>query len=167
VGVKPPSPPAPLPPRERGEYSGGHTYAIVPHRLPSPAAGEGPGVRAAPVGTHLLLDLYDVAPERLTDAELLSGALTGAARDAGMTPLSEPVLHCFPGGGLTGFLPLAESHIAFHSYPELGYLAADVFTCGPDPGAPDRAVAVLLAALSPGRPCVRRFDRGADVEAAR
>jgi S-adenosylmethionine decarboxylase len=82
-----------------------------------------------------------------------------------MTPLSEPVLHAFPGGGLTGFLPLAESHIAFHSYPEVGYLAADVFTCGPDPDGPDRAVAVLLDALRPARPVVRRLARGEGVGA--
>jgi S-adenosylmethionine decarboxylase len=124
------------------------------------------GVKTAgysPVGVHLLMDFYEVTPERLTDAALLAATLTDAARAACMTPLSEPVLHRFPGGGLTGFLPLAESHIAFHSYPEFGYLAADVFTCGPDPDAPARAVAVLRRALEPGRESVRAFPRGEEV----
>ena len=118
-----------------------------------------PGERG--IGTHLLLDFYEVSSEHLMDASLLSQALCAAARAAGMTPLlPKPVLHRFPGGGLTGFMPLAESHIAFHGYPEFGYLAADVFTCGDDPGAPDRAVAVLTEALAPGRVCVRRVRRG-------
>ena len=127
--------------------------------IPAPGGSE-------PVGVHLLLDLYDVEPGRLADAETLGRALTNAACAAQMTPLSAPVLHRFPpreghaAGGLTGFLPLAESHIAFHTYPEYGYLAADIFTCGDDPGAPDRAVAVLEGALAPGRMTVRRFDRG-------
>ncbi|MBC8104145.1 MAG: adenosylmethionine decarboxylase [Cytophagales bacterium] len=125
-------------------------------RLPFPPEGEG----KKGIGIHLLLDFYGIAPERLTDADLLSRALLASARAAKMTPLSAPVLHRFPGGGLTGFLPLAESHIAFHSYPEIGYLAADVFTCGADPEGPDRAVAILRDALRPGRESVRRFARG-------
>ena len=108
-------------------------------------------------------------PERLGSQLPLARALTDAACAAEMTPLSAPVLHRFPpreghpAGGLTGFLPLAESHIAFHTYPEYGYLAADIFTCGDDPRAPDRAVAVLEGALAPGRMTVRRFDRGEGV----
>ena len=117
------------------------------------------------VGKHLLADFYEVEAERLTDADALARCLLNAARAARMTPLSAPVLHRFPGGGLTGFLPLAESHIAFHTYPERGYLAADVFTCGPCP--PEAALDVLRAALSPGRECVRVVPRGEslDVEA--
>jgi S-adenosylmethionine decarboxylase proenzyme len=117
----------------------------------------------APLGTHLLLDFYEVPAARLADAGRLAAALVGAARAAGMTPLSEPVLHRFPGGGLTGFLPLAESHIAFHTYPEFGYLAADIFTCGDDPAAPDRAAAILRDALEPGRCEARRCARGGGV----
>lgn len=120
------------------------------------------------VGTHALADFYEVSAERLTDAELLSRCLLEAARAAGMTPLSAPVLHRFPSradgkpGGLTGFLPLAESHIAFHTYPEWGYLAADIFTCGVCP--PDAAVAVLRDVLQPGREQVRRIARGEERE---
>ncbi len=118
--------------------------------------GEGEGA----VGTHALLDFYDVPAGLLADARHLGRCLTDAARAAGMTPLSEPVLHHFPGGGLTGFLPLAESHIAFHTYPEWGYLAADVFTCGAS--GPDASVAVLRAGLRPGRECVRFVPRGGE-----
>lgn len=111
------------------------------------------------VGVHVLLDGYELAPERLTDAEGLARALTDAAHAAGMTPLSEPVVHVFPGGGLTAFLPLAESHLALHTYPERGYIAADCFTCGAPDGA-DQAVRVLCEALGKGHfECFRR-ERG-------
>ena len=115
----------------------------------------------AAIGVHALIDFYEVPDALLTDAEHLARCLTEAAAAAGMTPLSEPILHRFPGGGLTGFLPLAESHIAFHTYPEWGYLAADVFTCGVS--GPDAAVCVLRAGLRPGRESVRCVARGEEV----
>ena len=30
----------------------------------------------------------------------------------------------------TGFALLSESHAAFHSYPEYGYMALDIYSCG-------------------------------------
>jgi S-adenosylmethionine decarboxylase len=111
------------------------------------------------VGIHVLLDGYELLPERLTDAHGLAEALLAAAQAAEMTPLSEPVLHVFPGGGVTAFLPLAESHLALHTYPERGYIAADCFTCGLPDGA-DRAVSVLCKALGAGRFEIRKLERG-------
>ena len=32
--------------------------------------------------------------------------------------------------GVTGFVMIAESHLAIHTWPEYGYAALDVFTCG-------------------------------------
>ncbi len=113
-------------------------------------------------GRHLLADFYDIDVDRLNDAHALARILLDAARAARMTPLSTPVVLRFEGGGLTGFLPLAESHIAFHTYPERGYLAADVFTCGACP--PEAAVAALRIALMPGRECVRVVPRGERVD---
>lgn len=117
------------------------------------------GVNRTPIGIHILLDGEEILPERLKDAKLLAQALTDAALAAGMSALSEPVVHCFPGGGLTAFLPLAESHLALHTYPERGYIAADCFTCGA-PDSADRAVAVLCAALGQGKFEIRRLERG-------
>ncbi len=39
--------------------------------------------------------------------------------------------HKFPGGGYTGFLLLAESHLAIHTWPEKEYAAIDIFGCNP------------------------------------
>ena len=61
-----------------------------------------------------------------------------AAERSGLRAITVPVVVPFtavaPGGqaGVTGFIVLAESHIAFHSYPESGFLSEDVFTCGPN-----------------------------------
>ena len=113
---------------------------------------------ASRIGTHALIDFYGVSPALLTDADFMGRCLLDAAARAGATPLSAPVLHNFPGGGLTGFLPLAESHLAVHTYPERCYLAADVFTCGSC--STDAAVDLLRDRLRPAREVVRRVSRG-------
>ena len=113
------------------------------------------------IGQHLLADLYDVASDRLADAGLLADCLDDAARRGGMTPIGAPVLHRFQGGGLTGYLLLSESHIAFHAYPEHSFLALDIFSCG---RADSRAaLAVFLAALEPGREHLTTSPRGAEI----
>ena len=40
-------------------------------------------------------------------------------------------LHSFgEGGGVTGVVLLAESHISIHTWPEINFAAIDVFMCG-------------------------------------
>ena len=111
------------------------------------------------IGIHVLLDGFGCAPERLTDAEAGGRALAAAALAANMTPLGEPHVHVFPGGGYTALLALAESHLSIHTYPERGLFCADLFTCGPsaDPAA---AVEVLCAALGPTERVEKTVARG-------
>jgi len=47
---------------------------------------------------------------------------------------------------VTGLALLAESHISIHTWPESGYAAVDVFTCG-DHTMPERACQVVAAEL--------------------
>ena len=113
------------------------------------------------IGQHVLADFYDVAAGRLVDGGLLADCLGEAARRGGMTPIGPPVLHRFEGGGLTGYLLLSESHIAFHTYPEHRYIALDIFSCG---GADSKAaLSVFLAALEPGRERTTTAPRGAEI----
>jgi S-adenosylmethionine decarboxylase len=113
------------------------------------------------IGQHLLADLYDVASDRLVDGGLLADCLERAARRGGMKPVGPPVLHRFLGGGLTGYLLLSESHIAFHTYPEHRYIALDIFSCGG--GDSKAALSVFLAALEPGRERITTAPRGAEI----
>ena len=113
------------------------------------------------IGRHLLADLYGVSPERLDDVELLRACLEGAARVCGLTPVAAPALHRFEGGGVTGFLMLAESHVALHTYPEHGYMALDIFSCGA--ADPCQALAVCRELLEPGEVRVRVAPRGEEL----
>lgn len=93
------------------------------------------------VGRHLVADLCGVESELLRGGDRLIDALEDALRTAGFE-LLHTSRHDFPGGGFTAITLLSESHAAIHTYPELGYLALDVFSCGDaDPRA-------ILAAIS-------------------
>ncbi len=118
------------------------------------------------IGTHLLADLFGVAAEKLCDAKGLEALLKESAARSGLRAIAEPVVIPFGAGtpeghvGITGFIVLAESHIAFHSYPELGYLAVDLFTCG-SKAQPQAALDVFVETLRPGRTVVNCYVRGA------
>ena len=59
---------------------------------------------------------------------------------------------------MTGLALLAESHISIHTWPETGYAAVDVFTCG-DHTMPDRACQELREKLRAGRHALKSFLR--------
>ena len=83
----------------------------------------------AAVGTHCLLELYDCPAQLLNDRSFIKEALREAARKAKSTLLSE-ISHQFVPQGVTALVLLGESHISIHTWPENGYAAIDVFTCG-------------------------------------
>jgi S-adenosylmethionine decarboxylase len=83
----------------------------------------------ASVGFHCILELYDCSKELLNDADFVRQSLRDAATQAKATLLNE-VLHQFEPQGITALALLSESHISIHTWPEVGYAALDVFTCG-------------------------------------
>ena len=80
------------------------------------------------LGTHLLLELKDCDRQILNDLSLIRDALISAAQELGARILGES-FHKFDPQGVTGVLPIAESHLCIHTWPEYGYAAVDVFTC--------------------------------------
>lgn len=94
------------------------------------------------LGTHIILEVAGVTFEHLNNGTHLPLALQSAAASASLTVLDE-LYHAFPEQGLSGLLLLAESHLSYHTWPEHGYAAFDLFTCGeptPLPCGPMTAV---------------------------
>ena len=81
------------------------------------------------LGYHVLLELRDCNPTLLNDLNYIRQAMLTAANDVGATVVGES-FHRFSPQGVTGILAIAESHISIHTWPEYGYAAADIFTCG-------------------------------------
>lgn len=116
-----------------------------------------------PHGVHLLADFHGVAGERLDDVLVIETLLHEAARGAGATPVGGHFHPFGPGRGVTGVLLLQESHISIHTWPEHGFAAVDVFMCGP--ARPQRAVAIIQAALCPLTLTCRDMPRGLSASA--
>ena len=100
------------------------------------------------VGKHCILELYNCDSAKLDDEAFIRNAITTAAKRAGATLLNL-ITHRFDPQGVTGLALLAESHISIHTWPESGYAAVDVFTCG-DHTMPERACIVLSEELDAG-----------------
>ena len=110
------------------------------------------------LGTHVLLELRDCDPYRLDDLAYIRRELLRAAAAVGAQVVGES-FHQFTPQGVTGILSIAESHISIHTWPELGYAAADIFTCG-EQTMPDRAADVIIAALGCRNPELTQIRRG-------
>ena len=116
-------------------------------------AGES-GVRV--VARHVLIDLWGA--QGLTDTRRVERALRDASAAAGATIVGLELHRFGDGGGVSGVVLLAESHMSVHTWPEAGFAAIDVFLCG---GAePDKAVSALVEAFAPARVSTSEHRRG-------
>lgn len=107
-------------------------------------------------GTHIIIDLWGAS--RLDELDHMEDTLIEAVRQVKATLLHIHLHHFQPNGGISGVAVLAESHISVHTWPEKGYAAFDVFTCGDS--TPEKAVDVLKAAFGPERVVVSNHMRG-------
>ena len=107
-------------------------------------------------GIHLIVDLWGAT--RLDDEAHIEATLRDCVKAAGATLLHIHLHRFEPSGGISGVAVLAESHISVHSWPETGYAAFDIFTCGDT--TPLAAVDVLRDAFAPGRVIVSEHLRG-------
>ena len=80
-------------------------------------------------GRHLILDLYDCDPEILNDYEGLEQIMLAGLSLSKATVLRVIGEH-FEPQCVTLLALLAESHCSIHTWPEIGYAAVDLYTCG-------------------------------------
>ena len=110
------------------------------------------------LGRHILVDLYECSSGRLDDEEYIAEAMAEAARRAGATVI-DSTFHRFSPCGVSGVLAIRESHLAIHTWPEYGYAAVDIFTCGPEIN-PWRAYDALKEALGASHGSAVEIHRG-------
>lgn len=79
-------------------------------------------------GVHLLIDMHGA--RNLNDISAVENALKCSVLETGATLLNIDLHHFSQHGGITGLAILAESHMSIHTWPETGFAAVDMFTCG-------------------------------------
>jgi S-adenosylmethionine decarboxylase len=110
------------------------------------------------LGNHLILELYDCPGRILDDPEHVAHTMLAAVEASGATMI-QPFFHQFAPQGVSGVVIISESHFSIHTWPEYGYAAIDVFTCG-DVIDMDAAVESLRQGFSAGSMQQMIFSRG-------
>jgi S-adenosylmethionine decarboxylase len=119
-------------------------------------------------GLHLTADLRDCAgsPPLMIDTAALRALCLAAVADAGLVAVSE-LFHRFDPhadrqSGITGVVLLAESHLAVHTWPEIGGVTIDAYVCNFSADNSQRArrlMDVLIAAFAPRRLVQQQLER--------
>ena len=81
------------------------------------------------LGQHVLAEFFECDPNILNNIDMVEKLMTEAALECGAT-IVQKCFHMFNPYGVSGVVIIAESHLAIHTWPELGYAAVDLFTCG-------------------------------------
>jgi S-adenosylmethionine decarboxylase len=117
-------------------------------------------------GLHLTADLRGCPPTlaAMSEPQALRALCLRAVADAGLQAVGE-LFHRFPApGGVTGVVLLAESHVAVHTWPELGGVTLDVYVCNlhaDNSACAQGLLAALQAAFEPAEAELHRLQRGA------
>ena len=121
--------------------------------------GESPSL-----GSHLLIELFDCAPESLKTEDSVGEAMRDCAVVSKATVVAES-FHEFKPFGVSGAVIIQESHYTIHTWPEHGYAAVDLFYCGGTIHV-QRAVDVLIERFKPERMKFLVVRRGVETEVA-
>lgn len=110
------------------------------------------------LGRHILAEMYDCQETLLDNVQQVEEAMVSAALGAG-AEIREVAFHKFSPHGVSGVVVISESHLAIHTWPELGYAAVDIFTCG-ETVDPWHAYRLLVEAFGPVRVTATEVRRG-------
>ncbi|WP_186430139.1 adenosylmethionine decarboxylase [Clostridium sp. BSD9I1] len=81
------------------------------------------------LGRHILAEIYGCDGDILDNKEMIERIMVDSALKSG-AEVREVTFHKFSPMGVSGVVIISESHLTIHTWPELGYAAVDVFTCG-------------------------------------
>ena len=120
-------------------------------------------------GLHLIADLHDCRcpPPFLLDAAGLEAFCVAACERHGLSVVGR-FFHQFRDAadapaGVTGTVVLAESHLAVHTWPEIGGVTLDIYVCnfsGDNSGRARALFAEAIAAFAPQTVDQKEVARG-------
>lgn len=120
--------------------------------------------KTIPAGCHWLVEFSGCPGALLDDADLVQQAIRDACAAGNLTVLNVAA-HAFQPQGVTALALLSESHLSIHTWPEAGYAAIDVFSCGMN-CTPETAIDVLAERLRPTAVEVQSVERGPGKQAS-
>ena len=110
------------------------------------------------LGHQIVAEFYACDRELLNDVNYIKQHMLEAAQRSGATIVTQ-TFHHFSPHGVSGAVIIAESHLAIHTWPEFGYAAVDLFTCG-DTVSAEVGFEHLRGALKAGHVSTMELHRG-------
>jgi S-adenosylmethionine decarboxylase len=112
---------------------------------------------------HVTIDGFGGNPALLGNEELVRNLLDRYPDEIGMTKISVPHVFEYHGDkpedwGVSGFVIIAESHIAIHTFPEHGQVWVDVFSCKGFDETP--AIDLIVEAFELRDTRINKLERG-------
>ncbi|MCU0245830.1 MAG: S-adenosylmethionine decarboxylase [Bryobacter sp.] len=109
-------------------------------------------------GCEWVIEAHGCDAGALRDALRLGALFERVIEGMQLHPVDDAHWHQFPApGGVTGFVMLAESHLACHTFPEYGSICLNLFCCKPRAAMDfEEALRDMLGAR---RVAVRQLDR--------
>lgn len=111
------------------------------------------------LGKQIFVEFYDCDESHLNDSNYIGLHMVEAAKHANATVVQQ-FFHEFSPYGVSGTVIIAESHINIHTWPEYGYAAVDIFSCG-DSLNPFEAIEYLRSKLKAKKVETNTINRGA------
>jgi S-adenosylmethionine decarboxylase len=85
---------------------------------------------AGMLGCEWIIDAYGCDPQRLRELAVMVHLCDTIVEELDLTVVGKPIWHQFPGqAGVTGMYLLSESHLACHTYPEVGVATLNLYCC--------------------------------------
>ncbi len=112
---------------------------------------------------HIILDLYRCNPVSLVDREHIASTFSAMPALVEMEQVSPTLIYDIitsdpTDDGMSGFIVIATSHLAFHAWPEFNMLNFDLFSC--EPFSEDAVIAFLREKFEPADIEIHRVSRG-------
>ncbi|MEO0270949.1 MAG: adenosylmethionine decarboxylase [candidate division WOR-3 bacterium] len=111
-----------------------------------------------PVGEHYIVEASGCDPQIIGNVEKMQEILVNAAHKANVK-IWAVSFHRFPPQGVSGVIVISESHISVHTWPEYGYVALDIYTCG-EHSNPEEAVNFALQEFKAENVHISEITRG-------
>jgi S-adenosylmethionine decarboxylase len=113
-----------------------------------------------PVGYHYIVEASGCNPEIISSVKEVREILVRSAEIAGAQVRAES-FYQFPPQGVSGVVVISESHISIHTWPENGYAAIDIYTCGSEV-EPEQAIEYAVQSFQANQSHITEITRGLD-----
>ncbi|MFC2157643.1 adenosylmethionine decarboxylase [Acidobacteriota bacterium] len=111
-----------------------------------------------PIGHHFIVEASGCDASIISDVDKVQKILVEAAAKAGAT-IWTVSFHKFNPQGVSGVVVISESHLSIHTWPEFGYAAIDIYTCG-DHVKPDIGINSAVEAFKASSSHITELTRG-------